>query len=326
MTDESLPLPVYHPSVLTKEVIEYLKAERGGHLWVDATLGSAGHAIAIGRAVEGHGMLLGIERDPHMASLAENRLAEFSQHHPDWRYWIRIGSYRELPESLSELGLPPPRGIVADLGVSYLQLRTARGIGFQNPEAPLDGRFNPAENGLTIGDLVNTWSAQDIANVLWRYGDESKSRSIARKIVEARRRGPLTRVGELAEIIRSCFPPRRHPGLPDPITKSWQALRIRVNEELEHVEEGLRRMIEALAPGGRLVVIAFHSGETRIVKRVFAEAAGPATDPTNPYTLHPERPQRFRIVTRKAVLPGEVEYRENPGSRSAGLRCLERIA
>jgi len=315
-----------HPPVLTKEVLDYLKAERGGHLWVDATLGTAGHSVALCEAIEGDGFLLGIERDPEMAAIAKRRLEAARQTWSRWRYRVEIGSYRDLPIYLDRLGRGRPRGTVADFGASFLQFTGSRGIGFQDESAPLDGRFNPAEGGPSIADLVNTWPAEAIADVLWRYGDERRSRTIARRIIERRRAKPFETVGDLAEVIRSCFPKRHAAKGFDPITRSWMALRIRVNDELEHVETGLRSMIESLAPGGgRLVTLSFHSGEARIIKTLFAEVAGPVTDPTNPFTLHPDTQRGYRIVTRKPVEPSEEEKERNPGSRSARLRCLERI-
>ncbi len=315
-----------HPTVMRKEVIGSLKAEGGGHLWVDATLGTAGHALALCEALQGDGRLLGIERDPDMAALAERRLRNACQTWPRWTYWIRIGTYRDIADFLQAIGPDRPKGIIADLGANYLQLTVAsRGIGFQDPQAPLDGRFNPRESGPTIEDIVNTWAESEIADLLWRYGDERRSRTIAKRIVAHRQSRPIQTVGELADLIRSCFPARRAPGTPDPITRSWMALRIRVNEEFEHLEAGLRLMLEVLAPGGRLAVLTFHSGEARIVKKVFSEVAGPVTDPTNPFTLHPEQPREYRIATRKPLEPSEEEKRENPGARSAQLRVIERL-
>lgn len=316
---------------MTKEVIEYLKPERGAHLWVDATLGTAGHSVALCEALEGEGVLLGIERDPEMAEIAERRLKATLEIWPRWRYRIVIGSYRNLPDFLSGMGLGQPRGIIADFGASFLQFTgtgktTSRGIGFQDEAAPLDGRFNPREGGLTIADIVNTWPAEDIANVLWLYGDERRSRSIAKRIVEARRAKPFETVGQLAAVIRSCFPPWQAAKGMDPITRSWMALRIRVNEELDHVEAGLRAMIDSMAPGGsRLTTLSFHSGEARLIKNLFAEYAGPVTDTSNPFTLHPEVEREYRIVTKKPVEASDEERDRNPGSRSAQLRCLERI-
>ncbi len=315
-----------HPTVMTKEVITYLGAASGGHLWVDATLGTAGHSVALCEAIEGEGLLLGIERDPEMAAIAERRLSEAARRWPRWRHWIRIGSYRDLPDYLREIGQGAPRGIAMDLGASYLQFTGSRGIGFQDESASLDGRYNPAEGGLTIGEIVNTWPADEIAEALRRYGDERKAGTLARRIVQSREARPFETVGDLARVLRSCFPPRRATGGLDPITRAWMALRIRANDELEHLEQGLRRCIEALAPGGgHLVVLTFHSGEARIVKRLFAEFAGPVTDPTNPYTLHPSGARAYRIVTKKAVEASTEEQERNPGSRSAQLRCLERI-
>ncbi len=318
----------FHPPVLVREVLDHLQAGPGGFVWADCTAGTCGHALAIAEAIKGDGTMLLVERDPKIAEIGRERFAaEAARRWPGLKWHLRIGSYCELPAMLKELGLAAPRGILVDAGANYLQLTGAGGAGgmsFSQPEAPLDGRFNPLEGGPSIADLVNTMSEQDIADTLWRYGEERRSRTIARRIVEARRRKPLERVGELAEAIRSAFAPRERHATPDCATRSWQALRICANDELAHLESGLRGMIESLGIPARLVVLSFQSGEARIIKRLFEEYGGRLTDPSNPFTLHPDSPRRWRIVTKRAVRAGDEEQQENPGSRPAQLRCIER--
>jgi len=316
---------IYHEPVLCREALEYLQARPGAGLWADCTLGSASHSLALLEAIRGDGVLLGIERDPQMAAIARQRLEEAARAWPGFRFEIRIGSYCNLPRYIEELGCGAPCGILADVGANRLQLVGDRGFGFSNPGAPLDGRYNPEEGGPTIADLVNDLPEAELARILWEFGGERRSRAIARRICEARRRGRIERAGELLAIIHQAFPPRERHKTPNVATRSWQALRIAANNELTHLEAGLRAMIESLAPQGRLVVICFQGLESALCKKVFAEYAGRAFDPSNPYTLHPETPRSYRLVTRRPAHPSEEEVRRNPGAHSATLKCLERL-
>ena len=286
-----------HTSVLLAETLELLAVRPGG-LWVDGTVGLGGHAAAILRACAPDGRLLGLDRDGETLALARARLQEFGG-----RARLERADYRALPELL---GGESPDGIVLDLGISSAQLDQAeRGFSFQ-AEGPLDMRMDRSQ-GDTAADLVNRLPEAELANVIYRYGEERASRRIARAIVREREREPIRTTSRLAEIVGRAAPRSRRPGL-HPATRTFQALRIRVNRELEGLGEALERAALALAPGGRLAVIAFHSLEDRIVKQTFRALAL----------------RGFRILTRKPLRPGEAETRSNPRSRSARLRGLLR--
>ncbi len=308
--------PTLHEPVLLAEVLTFLAPRPGGQ-YIDATFGGGGHARAILAASHPDGRLLALDADPAAVARAEQLARAFPG-----RVVPRRGNFRDLARLAREAGFAAVDGILFDLGLSSDQLADpARGFSFQHP-GPLDMRFDPTE-GEPAATIVNTWSAEALAELFWRYGEEPQARAIARAIVEARQRAPIRTTTELAELIVRTVGgrwQRIHPA-----TRVFQALRIAVNRELESLESGLAQALELLRPGGRLVVIAFHSLEDRIVKRFFRrEAAGCLCPPGTPVCVCGHTP-RLHILTPKPVKPSAEEINRNPRSRSARLRAAERI-
>jgi 16S rRNA (cytosine1402-N4)-methyltransferase len=289
-----------HAPVLLAEALELLAVRPGGS-YVDGTVGLGGHAEEILRRSAPDGRLLGLDRDPEALERAAERLRAFGP-----RARLRHADYRALPALLADERVD---GVLLDLGVSSLQLDApGRGFSFRS-DAPLDMRMDPTA-GETAAEVVNRLPERALADLIYRWGEERASRRIARAIVEARRRGRIETTVALAQIVRRAAPRSGRPGL-DPATRTFQALRIHVNRELEGLGTALLAIAETLAAGGRLVVIAFHSLEDREVKRALRGlgARGP-----------------FRLLTRKPVRPSEAELARNPRARSARLRALERAA
>lgn len=297
-----------HTPVLLAEVIAGLAPRPGGH-YIDGTVGGGGHAAAILAASAPDGRLLGIDADPASLAAAGARLAPFGA-----RAALLHGNVRDLTSLAQAAGFAPVDGIVLDLGVSSHQLDTAeRGFSFL-ADAPLDMRMDPT-TGETAADLVGTLPESALADIIYRYGEERGSRRIARFVVEARRKRPIETTGELAAIVERALGGRR--GKLHPATRTFQALRIAVNRELESLEAALPQAVELLGPAGRLAVIAFHSLEDRIVKQFFRAESGYGGA---------ETPVRLRIVTKKPIEAGEEETQANPRARSAKLRIAERNA
>ena len=285
-----------HQPVLLAEAMELLAVSPGG-LYVDGTVGLGGHAEEVLRRSAPDGRLLAFDRDPEAIARAGARLAPFGD-----RVRFEHADFREIPARVGEA----PRGVLLDLGVSSMQLDSAaRGFSF-NAEGPLDMRMDPTA-GITAAELVNRLPERELADLIYRWGEEHASRRIARAIVDARRRRHFTTTTELAAVVRSNAGRSRRPGL-DPATKTFQALRIAVNREIEGLASALESIAGTLAGGGRLAVIAFHSLEDREVK----------------HTLRALATRGFRLLTKKPVRPGEAETRGNPRSRSARLRAIER--
>ena len=285
-----------HVPVLLEECVELLAVKPGG-LYVDGTLGLGGHAAEVLRLSAPEGRLLGVDTDGESLAQAGESLAAFAS-----RVRFAQADFREVPALLAGARAD---GILLDLGVSSLQLDTPeRGFSFQ-AAGPLDMRMDRT-GGETAADVVNRAREHDLADVIYRYGEEPGSRRIARAIVRARERGPIRTTTELAEIVRRAAP-RRRPGL-DAATRTFQALRIRVNRELEGLAPALRALGDHLATGGRLVVIAFHSLEDREVKQAFRDLAR----------------EGFLLLTKKPLRPREEEVRRNPRARSARLRAVAR--
>jgi 16S rRNA (cytosine1402-N4)-methyltransferase len=280
---------------------------------VDGTVGAGGHARGILEACAPDGELLGLDLDPQALALARETLAPFGT-----RAHLAQASYTSLPRQMSQLGWDAVDGIVLDLGLSSMQLDTPeRGFSFQH-DAPLDMRFSPA-NPVSAASLVNGLDEDELADILYRYGEESDGRRIARAIVRAR---PLQTTRQLAEVIEKVVPRRK--GI-HPATKTFQALRIAVNEELASVAEALPKAVAALRSGGRLAVISFHSLEDRIVKEFFREQSRDLVNP--PYTpiYAEERKAVVKEVNRKPITPSEEEIEANPRARSAKLRIAEKL-
>lgn len=283
-----------HRPVLLAEALELLAVRPGG-CYVDGTVGLGGHAAEILRRSAPDGRLLGVDRDPEALELARQALAPFGA-----RLRLAHGDYREIPELL---GGERPDGILLDLGVSSVQLDTPeRGFSFR-ADAPLDMRMDRSR-GETAAEAVNRLREDELADLIYRFGEERASRRIARAIVFARRRRRIETTGELAAIVRGAAR-RGRPGL-DPATRTFQALRIHVNRELEGLGEAIGSLARSLAPRGRMAVIAFHSLEDREVKQTFRGLAR----------------EGFRLLTRKPIRPGAEEVRANPRARSARLRGI----
>lgn len=303
-----------HRSVLYQEIILALNPHPAGH-YVDATLGAGGHAEGILEASNPDGKLLGFDLDPHALEIARNRLARFGG-----RVFLRQRSYLHLKEELDRLGWPPIDGIVFDLGVSSMQLDTPeRGFSFQ-AEGPLDMRFGP-EGEITAALLVNELPERSLAELIWQYGEERLARRIAHAIVQAR---PLRTTQELAEVIAHACGGQR--SRIHPATRTFQALRIAVNEELQALETVLPQAVSVLAPGGRLAVISFHSLEDRLVKQFFRRESRDCICPPGQPVCTCGHKASIREITRHPIEPGAEEIAQNPRARSAKLRVAEKIA
>jgi 16S rRNA (cytosine1402-N4)-methyltransferase len=291
-----------HEPVLLDETVGLLAPSRGG-LFVDCTVGLGGHSRALLEA--GASRVIGLDRDPTALRIAAESLAAWGD-----RVELVHADYRELGrvlEARHETGLD---GALADLGVSSMQFDTeGRGFSFRRDE-PLDMRMDQTQ-GPTVADLLLTVDEQDLANVIFQYGEERFSRRIARGIVEARRLAPVATTGQLAQIVRRAVPRKGYQRI-DPATRTFQALRIWVNRELEGLDSFLIETSRRLRAGARLAVITFHSLEDRVVKHTFrALAAGEAA---------------LRVLTRRPVTPADAEVAHNPRARSAKLRAIERLA
>lgn len=303
-----------HLPVLLAEVIAAIDPRDGGR-YLDGTFGAGGYCRAI-LAAAPNCHLRGIDRDPTAAARGQALEAETSG-----RFTFVPGRFGEMASLLGEDAIGTLDGIVLDIGVSSMQIDEAeRGFSFSK-DGPLDMRME--RSGPDAADIVNTTPEADLANILYRYGEERLSRRIARAIVEARKEQPFRRTGELATLVRKVVP--RHPDGIDPATRTFQALRIAVNDELGELERGLAAAESLLAPGGRLVVVTFHSLEDRIVKDFLRDRSGAAALPSRhlPHGGAGPRPS-FTLIQRRAVRPGEDELARNPRARSARLRAAAR--
>jgi 16S rRNA (cytosine1402-N4)-methyltransferase len=305
-----------HTTVLYETVLAYLALGPDSRV-VDGTLGGAGHASGLLKATAPSGRLLGLDRDPEAIARARERLAPFGQ-----RAVLVQSSFAELDAVARTHDFAPADGVLLDLGLSSYQLAAPeRGFSFVK-DGPLDMRFDPAQ-GLTAADLVNQSSIEELANILYRYGEEKQSRRIARAIAEAR---PIERTGQLAEVIaRATTRVARRAGRIHPATQSFQALRIAVNDELGALEAVLPQAVGLLRPGGRLAVISFHSLEDRLVKRFFRRQAQSCVCPPQQPVCNCQHEATLRIITRKPVRADEEEVSQNPRARSARLRVAERL-
>jgi len=307
------PIGAGHVPVLYQPVMDALEIRLGGR-YVDGTVGAGGHAAGILDAAGPGGRLLGLDRDPDALSVAAKNLARFGD-----QVVLVHGSFAEMRQLATRNGFVEVDGIVLDLGLSSLQMdRAERGFSFQH-DGPLDMRFDPSA-GLTAADLVNGLSEQELADLLYRLGEERDSRSVARAIVAAR---PLRSTYELATVTAGALRHREHDL--HPATKTFMALRIAVNQELEALSEALPQALELLAPGGRLVVIAFHSLEDRIVKRYLAREARDCICPPRMPVCSCGHRAMIRLLNRKPIRPDAPEVAQNPRSRSARLRLAERV-
>jgi len=307
-----------HLSVLPEEVLALLDPTPGG-VYLDGTVGGGGHARLILEASAPDGRLIGLDRDPSALHKAAEVLAPFGD-----RVALRHRNFSDAAAVLAELGISGLDGMLLDLGVSSHQLDEAsRGFSFRG-EAPLDMRMDPT-GGQTAADVVNAAAAEELVRIFREYGEERFAGRIARRIVQVRQQQPLTTTRQLAEMVRDTVPGGKVPARIHPATRVFQALRIHVNQELDHVSRGIAAAIDLLKPGGRFVVISFHSLEDRIVKRFFQEEAkGCICPPRLPACVCNHRP-RLEVLTRKGVRASEAEVEANPRARSAVLRAVRRI-
>jgi len=307
-----------HISVLLNECLDaLLHDEHHAERIIDGTLGRGGHTHAL--LERSSADVLAFDLDPTAIQLAGENLAEFGE-----RVTIVHSSYLDMKREAYRLGWDGVDGILLDLGVSSMQLDTAeRGFAFRL-DGELDMRFNPDDNRPTAADIVNTYEQAELADILFKYGEEQHAKRIAAAIIQSR---PHHHTGKLAEIIKAAVPihKRKKGGSSiHPATKSFQALRIAVNDELGAVEAVLPLAIDLLRPGGRLAVITFHSLEDRIVKQVFKEASTEITSPPGMASIQAKAAQ-VRLVNRKPIIPSDDEINANPRSRSAKLRVVEKI-
>ena len=307
-----------HRPVLLRETIELLAPERGG-LFIDCTLGLGGHSEAILQAAD-NARVIGIDRDHEAISATRERLTRFGS-----RFRAVHADFRDITRVLAEAKVKSAHGILADLGVSSSQLDSpSRGFSFRH-DAPLDMRMDVTSHAATAAQLLGRLSEEEIARLIFEYGEERRSRPIARKIVERRERGePLQTTRELAELIERAVGGKRGRRI-HPATRTFQALRIAVNHELERLDEFIEEAIDLLQTDGRLVVISFHSLEDRIVKRALRRLSGRCECPPRAPHCSCGARRAVELLTRRPITPGADEIAENPRSRSAKLRAARRI-
>ncbi|GAP20296.1 16S rRNA (cytosine(1402)-N(4))-methyltransferase RsmH [Leptolinea tardivitalis] len=313
MSDSSRDAGIPHQPVLYQPSIDALQPHDGGR-YVDATLGAGGHARGILQYSSPTGQLLGLDRDESALSIARQRLSEFSG-----RTFFRHSSYVQMKTEVEKLGWSSVDGILMDLGLSSMQLDTPeRGFSFRT-DNPLDMRFDPT-TGLSAADLVNTYREDELSRILWEYGEEPKSRRIASAIVQNR---PITTTGQLAALVSRVYGPQR--GEHHPATRTFQAIRIAVNDELGGLQNTLPIALSILKPGGRLAIITFHSLEDRIVKQFFQKESKDCLCPPSQPICTCGHKASIRLVQRKPVNPTNDEIKENPRARSARLRIAEKL-
>ena len=305
-----------HQSVLLEEVIQALRPHSEG-VYVDGTIGAGGHAAALLSASAPHGRLFGFDQDKNALDIAKQRLAEFGD-----RVHLLHSNFDQLERLATQHHFPPIDGILLDLGVSSMQFdRPERGFSFQ-ADGPLDMRMDET-GGQTAADLVNHLPERELADLIYRYGEERRSRRIARAIVKAR---PIRRTTELAQVVSGAMAAKgRHQTKIHPATRTFQALRIAVNDELGALERALPQAIKLLKPGGRLAVISFHSLEDRIVKQYFRQESQDCICPPEQPVCTCRHKASIHIITKRPIMPSSAEVNVNPRARSAKLRVVELI-
>lgn len=308
-----------HKSVLLEETIEYLNIHPDG-IYVDGTLGGGGHAYEVCRRLSKKGRFVGIDQDADAIKAATGRLAQFED-----RVQIIRNNYCEMQEALAELGIMKVDGIVLDLGVSSYQLDDpARGFTYRSMDAPLDMRMDTRQS-FTAKELINTYSEYELYRVIRDYGEDKFAKNIAKHIVMAREKKEIETTGELTEIVKAAIPAKVRMSGGHPSKRTFQAIRIELNRELEVLQDSLEDMICLLNPGGRLCVITFHSLEDRVVKNIYKKSENPCTCPSDfPVCVCGKKPLG-KAVTRKPIIPSEEEIEYNPRSKSAKLRVFERM-
>ena len=306
-----------HYSVMLNETIEQLNIRPDG-IYVDGTLGGAGHSSEIAKRLT-TGRLIGIDQDADAIAAASERLKDYKD-----KVTIVRSNYAQMKEVLHNLGIEKVDGILLDLGVSSFQLDTPeRGFTYRSEDAPLDMRMDDRQK-LTARDIVNEYSEMELFRIIRDYGEDRFAKNIAKHIVQARQKKEIETTGELTEIIRASIPAKVRATGGHPAKRTFQAIRIELNRELDVLEDSIDTMIERLAPGGRLSIITFHSLEDRIVKNRFRTNENPCICPPDFPVCVCGRKSRGRVITRKPILPTDQEMEENPRSKSAKLRVFEK--
>lgn len=307
-----------HKSVLLEETVGNLNVKPDG-IYVDGTLGGGGHAYEVCRQLSDKGRFFGIDQDDAAIQAAGERLAEFGE-----KVTIIRSNYCNMVNVLKEQGITGVDGIVLDLGVSSYQLDTAeRGFTYRDENAPLDMRMDQRQTQ-TASDIVNGYSENDLYRIIRDYGEDKFAKNIAKHIVMAREQAPITTTGELTEVIKRAIPMKVRATGGHPSKKTFQAIRIELNHELDVLRDSLDGMIDFLNDGGRISIITFHSLEDRIVKTIFKKNEDPCTCPKNFPVCVCGNVSKGKVVTRKPILPSEEELLANSRSKSAKLRVFER--
>lgn len=308
----------HHVTVLRDEAVDGLNIRPGG-IYVDCTLGGAGHSSLIASRLTEGGRLIAIDQDDWALDNARERLSSVMD-----RVTLVKSNFRHIKDIISDLGLDGVDGVLFDLGVSSPQLDEGeRGFSY-NADAPLDMRMDQ-QAPLTAYDIVNEWDEEEIAKIIWEYGEEKFSRRIARQIVQYRAKQPVKTTGELVELIKEGIPAAARRTGPHPAKRTFQAIRIAVNDELNAFKEAVIDAIDVLRPGGRVSVITFHSLEDRICKQVFQDKSKGCTCPPSFPICACGNTATVKVITRKPVLPSEEELEANPRARSAKLRVAEKL-
>lgn len=307
-----------HYSVLRDETIENLNIRPDG-IYVDGTLGGGGHSYEICKRLSDKGRLIGIDQDADAIKAASERLAEFKD-----RVTIVRSNYSDMKNVIADLGIDRVDGIILDLGVSSFQLDTPeRGFTYRSEDAPLDMRMDDRQV-LTARDIVNDYSEMDLFRIIKDYGEDRFAKNIAKHIVNARAKKPIETTGELNEIIKAAIPQKVRATGGHPSKRTYQAIRIELNHELDVLRDNLDDMIDLLNDEGRICIITFHSLEDRIVKSNFKKNEKPCTCPSNFPVCVCGNKSKGQVITRKPILPSEYELENNSRSKSAKLRVFEK--
>lgn len=308
----------HHKSVLLEETIENLKIKPDG-IYVDGTLGGAGHAYEIAKQLSDKGRLIGIDQDADAIEEAKKRLEQYKNN-----VTIVRNNYCNIKEELQKLGIERVDGIILDLGVSSFQLDTPkRGFTYREEDAPLDMRMDQ-RNSQTAKDIVNGYSERELYRIIRDFGEDRFAKNIAKHIATARQKKEIETTGELIEIIRASIPMKVQATGGHPAKRTFQAIRIELNRELEVLQDTLDEMIELLNEDGRICIITFHSLEDRIVKTIFKKNENPCTCPSDFPICVCGKKSKGKVITRKPILPSEEELEVNKRSKSAKLRVFEK--
>ena len=307
-----------HISVLLHETVDALLAERDTGIYVDGTLGGAGHSSEIVKRLGEDGRLIGIDQDGEAIEAATKRLKPYKD-----KVTIVRSNYAQMKEVLRDLGIPKVDGILLDLGVSSYQLDNAeRGFTYRE-DVPLDMRMDQRQTK-TAKDIVNDYSEMELYHIIRNYGEDKFAKNIAKHIVQARQKAPIETTGQLIEVIKAAIPKKVRATGGHPAKKTFQAIRIELNHELDVLKNNLEDMIDLLNDEGRIAIITFHSLEDRIVKNIFRTSERPCICPPEFPVCVCGRVSKGKVITRKPIVPGKEELEENSRSKSAKLRVFER--